>query len=175
MWEHGAEARLEVAGPANAAGAAAGVLRAVCGAVLLTALWMGVAAGQSRSGTIRVSAVVPDIAQLRVIGTEGVVPDGAGVAAGPTLRVTSGRGAEIGLEVDAIEQLAAGGALPRVLTCALVAGVADGCRTRAVPTGRLWSGAGNREVLVGLLPVPVDLAGANGPAPVRLTVAYTAN
>jgi hypothetical protein len=172
MWEHGAEARLEVAGPANAAGAAAGVLRAVCGAVLLTALWMGVAAGQSRSGTIRVSAVVPDIAQLRVIGTEGTVTEFSG---GPALRVTSGRGAEIGLEVDAIEQLAAGGALPRVLTCALVAGVADGCRTRAVPTGRLWSGAGNREVLVGLLPVPVDLAGANGPAPVRLTVAYTAN
>jgi hypothetical protein len=62
-----------------------------------------------------------------------------------------------------------------VLTCALVAGVADGCRTRVVPTGRLWSGAGNREVLVRLLPVPLDREGGNGPAPVRLTLAYTAN
>jgi len=171
MRAHGAEARLEVAGPANA-GAVAAALRAVCGAVLLTVLWIGAAAGQSRSGTIRVSAVVPDVAQLRVIGTGGT---GTALSAGPALRLTSGRGAEIVIEVDAMERRAGSGALPRVRSCILVAGVADGCRTRAVPTGRLWGGAGNREVLVSLLPASPDDEGASGPAPVRLTLAYTAN
>jgi hypothetical protein len=158
--------------------AAAGrALRAVGLALILATLWIGTAWGQSRSGIIRVSATVADIAQQQVIGVAVAVRDETGMAyaTGPALRLTSGRGAEIGVWVNAVERGASALPLPQVLVCPVTTVAAGECRTHAIPTGRLWGGAGNREVLVRLLPARTGRGGDGGSAHVRLTVAYTAN
>jgi hypothetical protein len=174
-------------GWAGAAGqAAAGLaLRAVGLALIPATLWIGTALGQSRSGTIRVSATVADIAQQQVIGVAVAARDetgrvigagmGIGYGTGPALRLASGRSTEIGVWVDAVENGASAWPLPQVLVCPVTTGAAGECRTHAIPTGRLWGGVGNREVLVRFLPAPAGRAGDGGSAPVRLTVAYTGN
>jgi len=146
------------------------VARALGTALILTTLGIGLASGQSRSGTIRVSATVPDIAHLRIVGGEAAV---ASPPVAPALHVTSGGSTEIGIQVDAVGDPAMGHDLPWVLVCPVTAGVARACERHAIPTKVLWSGSERPELLMSLIPNPVT-AKVEGTR-LRLTVAYTGN